>query len=711
MSDLDRKYAVRAWILFSVLLLIGIGIFGKVIYIQTYEFERWQQQGQSFTEQVRSIQPSRGQIFSTNGSVLATSVPVYELRWDSQVDGLDAQALDAALEDLAQGFARIIGKRDAVTYKNRLRRARQSGNRYHLVGNKLSYLQMKELKELPFIERGRLRSGFMFIREDKRLKPFGELAARTVGIDRDSNRVGLEASWNAELQGVEGQQLQTRASGGVWIPATDDYVVEPQNGYDLVSTIDMHLQDVASRALEKQLVKHNAAWGTVVLMEVATGRIRAIANLTRQGDGLDLGGEAPQYAESYNHAIGTAVEPGSTFKLATLMAALEAGIAPETVLSTGNGRMVFHGKAMHDSNHDRGGHGDLTLEEAFEVSSNIGTALAIKQAFDAEPQAFLDGLNQLGVADRTGIRLAGEAEPKVYSEVGEGRWSALSLTQMAIGYEVTQTPLQTLALVNAVANNGRVMEPQLVESLLSNGQVAERFEPRVLRDGICSEATLATCRRMMEGVADPNGNGTANDVFKKSPYRVAGKTGTAWIAGPNGYDGRYRASFAGYFPAEAPKYSCIVVIADTRSGVYYGSTIAGPVFQELADKVYATDPTLHPATEGNFAEAPHLPGAKDGAKADLLTLYNAWGVTYIETERLGDWARATTQRDSVLVSPLPVPASAVPDVRGLGLRDALYLLENAGLTVTTDGIGTVRRQSIIPGTALRHARTIHLELS
>ena len=623
MSDLDRKYAVRAWILFSVLLLIGIGIFGKVIYIQTYEFERWQQQGQSFTEQVRSIQPSRGQIFSNNGSVLATSVPVYELRWDSQVDGLDAQALDAALEDLAQGFARIIGKRDAVTYKSRLRRARQSGNRYHLVGNKLSYLQMKELKELPFIERGRLRSGFMFIREDKRLKPFGELAARTVGIDRDSNRVGLEASWNAELQGVEGQQLQTRASGGVWIPATDDYVVEPQNGYDLVSTIDMHLQDVASRALEKQLVKHNAAWGTVVLMEVATGRIRAIANLTRQGDGLDLGGAAPQYAESYNHAIGTAVEPGSTFKLATLMAALEAGVAPETVLSTGNGRMVFHGKAMHDSNHDRGGHGDLTLEEAFEVSSNIGTALTIKQAFDAEPQAFLDALKNLGVTDRTGIRLAGEAEPKVYSEVGEGRWSALSLTQMAIGYEVTQTPLQTLALVNAVANDGRVMEPQLVEALLSNGQVADRFEPRVLRDGICSETTLATCRRMMERVADPNGNGTANDVFKKSPYRVAGKTGTAWIAGPSGYDGRYRASFAGYFPAEAPKYSCIVVIADTRSGVYYGSTIAGPVFQELADKVYATDPTLHPATEGNFAEAPHLPGAKDGAKADLLTLYNA----------------------------------------------------------------------------------------
>jgi cell division protein FtsI (penicillin-binding protein 3) len=711
MSDLDRKYAVRSWILFSVLLLIGIGIFGKVIYIQSYEFERWQQQGQSFTEQVRSIKPSRGQIFSTNGSVLATSVPVYELRWDSQVEGLDAQALDAALNDLAQGFARIIGQRDAATYKSRLRHARQGGNRYHLVGRKLSYLQMKELMELPFIDRGRLRSGFMFIREDQRLKPFDELAARTVGIYRDSNRVGLEASWNEELQGVEGKQLQTRASGGVWIPATDDYVVEPQNGFDVVSTIDMHLQDVASRALEKQLVAHNAAWGTVVLMEVATGRIRAIANLTRHGDGSDLAGEAPKYYESYNHAIGSAVEPGSTFKLATLMAAMEAGVAPETVLHTGNGRVVFHGKAMHDSNHEQGGHGDLTLEEAFEVSSNVGTALAIKQAFDAEPQALLDALAALGVSEPTGIRLAGEAQPKVYSEVGEGRWSALSLTQMAIGYEVTQTPLQTLSLFNAIANDGRVMEPQLVEALMSNGRVTKRFEPRALRDGICSEATLAACRRMMERVADPEGNGTANAVFKRRPYRVAGKTGTAWIAGPNGYDGRYRASFAGYFPAEAPKYSCIVVVADTRSGQYYGSTIAGPVFRELADKVYATDPSLHPATEGNFAEAPHLPGAKDGATTDLLTLYDAWGVNYLETERLGDWARAHTHRDSVLVSPLPIPSSAVPDVRGLGLRDALYLLENAGLIVTTNGIGTVRHQSITPGTALRSSRTIHLELS
>jgi cell division protein FtsI (penicillin-binding protein 3) len=251
---------------------------------------------------------------------------------------------------LASGLSAIIGQHSATTYKTKLRRARQSGARYLKVGGDLSFLQMKALKELPFINRGRLASGFIFSLKNKRLKPFGELASRTVGIDRDSNRVGIEASWNEALQGVQGQQLQTRASGGVWIPASDDYLVEPENGLDVVSTIDMHLQDVASRALEKQLVKHNAAWGTVVLMEVATGRIRAIANLTRQGDGMNLNGEVPKYYETYNHAVGNAVEPGSTFKLATIMAALEAGVDPQTIIPTGNGVAHFHGKAMHDSN-------------------------------------------------------------------------------------------------------------------------------------------------------------------------------------------------------------------------------------------------------------------------------------------------------------------------------------------------------------------------
>lgn len=281
---------------------------------------------------------------------------------------------------------------------------------------------------------------------------------------------------------------------------------------------------------------------------------------------------------------------------------------------------------------------------------------------------------------------------------------------MAIGYELTQTPLQTLTLFNAVANNGTMVRPQLVERTEHNGQTVTQFGTEVIRKNVCSSSTLETCQQMMRSAADPEGNGTAQYIFAKSPYRVAGKTGTARIAGPNGYDGRYRASFAGYFPAENPRYSCIVVIADTRSGAYYGSTIACPVFRDVANKVYATDPTFHHTTTGPLAKTPHLPGSKDGAKQDLITLYDALELPYTEMGE-SDWVSVETASEQAALTERLIEPNHVPDVRGMGLQDALYLLENAGLSVKTDGAGTVRRQSIKPGTALRARQTITLELS
>ena len=354
----------------------------------------------------------------------------------------------------------------------------------------------------------------------------------------------------------------------------------------------------------------------------------------------------------FNHAIGTAVEPGSTFKLASLITAMESGgVKPDDEIDTGNGVVSFYGRRMSDSNADKGGHGILTTEEIFEVSSNVGTALTLKGAFGEEPQAFLDGLQRLGVHEPTGIRLVGESQPQVYTEVGSGRWSGLSLTQMSIGYEVTQTPLHILNLYNAIANGGTLMRPQLVERLESNGSVVRTIAPEVVKQRICSATTLEACQRMMRRVADPEGHGTAQFIFAKSPYTVAGKTGTARIAGPNGYDGRYRASFAGYFPAEAPRYSCIVVIADTRSGVYYGSSIAGPVFRELANKVYATDPTFHESSQGLLTEAQRLPGAKDGAREELISLYTAFGLPYTG-DNASDWVTVTTGDSAAALTPL-----------------------------------------------------------
>lgn len=705
-----KEFSMRAWLVFGLFVALGFSIFGRILWIQSAEHEQWKEVGERFESSVRDINPSRGQIYATNGNVLATSVPVFEVRWDSKSEAINWDTFDAELDSLSQGLSQILGDRSPREYRELLRNGRNLGRRNTLIARRASYIQQKRLAQLPFIRRGRFKSGFTFARTEQRRKPFGDLASRTIGIDRNENRVGLEASWNTELSGSVGKQIQRRVAGGEWMPVSDDFIVEPQAGLDVISSIDMHLQDVASNALRQQLQTHDAAWGTVILMEVETGMIRAMANLTRSTSEPQEG-EPADYFESFNHAIGTAVEPGSTFKLASLMAAMNDGnVKPEDEIDTGNGVTYFYGKRMSDSNADEGGSGILKTSEIFEVSSNVGTALTIKNAFGENQQGFLDALERIGVQSATGVRLVGESQPLVYENVGDGRWSGLSLTQMSIGYEVTQTPLQTLTLYNAVANGGTSLRPQLVERLENNGQVVKTFKPEVLKQSICSSRVLEACQSMLKRVADPEGNGTAQYIFAKSPYRVAGKTGTARIAGPNGYDGRYRASFAGYFPAESPRYSCIVVIADTKSGVYYGSSIAGPVFRELANKVYATDPSFHTTSAGLLAEKCKLPGSKDGAQTDLMQLYQALEMPYLGGSS-GDWVTVTTGDSVAVLSPRFIEANRVPDVRGMGLRDALYLLENAGLQVKTLGMGTVRRQSIAPGSDLTTSQAITLELS
>ena len=701
---------MRVWLVFGLFVALGISIFGRILWIQSAEHEQWKEVGERFESSVRDINPSRGQIYAINGNVLATSVPIFEVRWDSKSEAINWDTFDAELDSLSHGLSQILGDRSPREYREVLRNGRNLGRRNTLIARRASYIQQRRLAQLPFIRRGRFKSGFTFARTEQRRKPFGDLASRTIGIDRNENRVGLEASWNAELSGSVGKQIQRRVAGGEWMPVSDDFIVEPQAGLDVISSIDMHLQDVASSALRQQLQTHDAAWGTVILMEVETGMIRAMANLTRSTSEPQEG-EPAEYFESFNHAIGTAVEPGSTFKLASLMAAMNDGdVKPEDEIDTGNGVTYFYGKRMSDSNADKGGSGILKTSEIFEVSSNVGTALTIKKAFGEEQQGFLDALERIGVQSATGVRLAGESPPLVYENVGDGRWSGLSLTQMSIGYEVTQTPLQTLTLYNAVANGGTSLRPQLVERLENNGQVVKTFKPQVLKQSICSTRVLDACQSMLKRVADPEGNGTAQYIFAKSPYRVAGKTATARSAGPNGYDGRYRASFAGYFPAESPRYSCIVVIADTKSGIYYGSSIAGPVFRELANKVYATDPSFHTTSAGLLAEKCKLPGSKDGAQTDLIQLYQALEMPY-QGNSSGDWVTVTTGDSVAVLRPRSIEANRVPDVRGLGLRDALYLLENAGLQVKTLGMGTVRRQSIAPGSDLTTRQAITLELS
>jgi cell division protein FtsI (penicillin-binding protein 3) len=699
----------RFWLVFILLCLVALGIFSRILAIQIVEHDKWTAKGAEFSHSVKTIDPSRGQILARDGSLLAISVPVYDLSWDSQCEAILWDSFNENREAFCEGMSKILGK-PAAYYAALLDKARTEEKRYTLFGRNIPYTSYKELKSLPFINRGRYKSGFVFERKEVRRKPFEPLAGRTIGLDRESHRVGIELAWNKELGGVEGMQLQKRISGGTWLPVTDEYISEPQQGLDVVTTIDMHLQDVATSSLKKQLIKHEAAWGIVVLMEIETGYVRAISNLTRHesGDNVD-------YRESYNHALGSAVEPGSTFKLASLIACLESGVITlKDTIDTGNGITHFHGKRMRDSNWDHGGHGRISLEEVFTMSSNVGSALAVKQCFSLEPQKFLDGLQRIGITQPLGINLVGEGLPHIYSTVGEGAWSGLSLTQMAIGYEVTQTPLQTLALYSAIANNGKMMKPLFVTETQRRGVTVEEFLPEVVNDRICSSKTLESCKTMLEGVCIPDGEGTAAKIFKNSPYTVAGKTGTCKIAHNGSYaEGRYRASFTGYFPTDNPQFSCIVVVSDTKSGSYYGSTIAAPVFRDLADLIYATDSKFHTILDSPLLAENnrHLPTANNGERSEIVYLYELLGVPYEDDSNTSDWVRVSTSEDSVKLSTRVIEPQTMPNVQGMGLKDALYLLENAGIRVYYEGSGIVKSQSVTPGTPFEKASTIKLILS
>jgi len=695
----------KAWMVFAGLCVLAFAIIIKVFVIQLFPDEHAQNLAQNFTYKVNEIEPVRGQIFSSDGSLLATSVPEYEIRWDYKASADNKEAYRASFDSLALCFSKLFGDRSSAQYKAIFRKAVSEKNRYAEIKDHVDYNELQVIKKFPFVRNGQFKSGFVFIQKNKREKPFGSLAARTVGLDREDNKVGLELAYNDALAGKKGKQLQEKIAGGIWKPMTDDFIEEPEPGSDIVATIDVHLQDVAHAALKRQLEAHHAAWGCAVLMEVETGFVRAIANLSKNP-------ETGDYEEMLNVAISQSIEPGSTMKLASLMACLDDGlISLEDSVATGKGSIKFYDMTMTDSNQDKGGNGTITAEQVFEKSSNIGTALLVKKSYEGNPQKFLDKLNSFGISSSLGIDLAGESSPRLYKSTKDKGWSGLSLTQLAIGYETQCTPLQTLVFYNAVANDGEMVRPQFVQEIKRNGRTVEESEPIVIKKDFCKSSTLKKCRQMMEGVMEKGG--TADYVFKNSPYKVAGKTGTAWLNEGSGYmHDRYRASFVGYFPAEEPKYSCIVIINDPRSGVYYGSAVAAPVFKELADKIYSTQMEFHESPVVNdslaFAQS-KVPVSKNGSIKELKTVFKGLGIPY-ELKGESEWVSTASVKDSVIVSARGIKKGLVPNVVGMGLQDAVYLLENSGMKVQVYGYGTVKRQSVSAGSNIRSNPYITIEL-
>ena len=702
----------RVYLVYFGMFGVGMAILFQLFKIQLVEGKSWREKAYNLATEMRPVQATRGNILADDGSMLATSVPVYDIRMDMDAAGLTDEAFKKDIDSLAWHLSRLFGDKPPLAYKQQLVNARKRGDRYHLVKRKIDFNQMQEAKTFPIFRKGRYKGGVVFEKKDIRKMPFGFLAQRTIGYTRENKlAVGLEGAFDKVLAGTQGMRLEKRLAGGVWMPLNDENELEPEDGLDVVTTLDVNIQDVASSALLKQLSLHNAEHGCVILMEVKTGNIKAIANLTRNENG--------SYSEKYNYAVGEATEPGSTFKLASLLTAIDDGyVNINDEVDTRNGVITYFGIPMHDTK--EGGHGKISVKEAFEVSSNIGISQIISKNYRNNPQRFIDKLYSLGLNKPLGLQLSGEGIPRIKSPGDTiNRWSGISLTQISIGYELLITPMQILSLYNAVANNGIMIKPRFVSELSKNGKVMKEMPVEVINPKICSERTLGQLREALEGVVDA---GTATNL-KTAHYKIAGKTGTARIANSKvkggygtGADATYQASFCGYFPADNPLYSCIVVVSAPSSTVtYYGNVVAGPIFREIADKVFSNRIDTHKEINVNkLMTLSKVPASVNGYKDDFLTIARELKIPVKNAASESEWVNTQANGKAIVVRASKITGigeKQVPNVVGMGLQDALFLLENSGIKVEVVGKGIVKWQSVPAGTSTNQAQIITLGLS
>ncbi|MBX2844846.1 MAG: transpeptidase family protein [Saprospiraceae bacterium] len=661
---MKRDILIRIYLVFLAVAVFGVAILVQGFRIQSVRGDYWLSKSDSLSVRFRSIEAERGNIMSSDGRMLATTLPTFEIRMDMKADGLvaDEKYFENHVKALSQKLASTFRDKSANEYERQLTRAWYKGARYHLVKRRVNYNTMLAMKEWPIWERGQYKGGLIVIEHSTRKTPFGKLAHRSIGYNRENaESIGLEAAFNEELQGQEGQRLMQRIAGGTWIPLNDKNEIEPRNGNDIITTIDVNVQDVTESALEYVLADNQAEWGCAVIMEVATGKIRAIANLTSNGSG--------GYVENYNYAVGYRGEPGSTMKLVTLAALLEdehVAITDSVDLNRGYLRLV--GRDIYDSE----GHPyrNVTIKKAFERSSNVAFTRLAHKYYQKNPKQFIKRMKDFNIDQKYGIEIPGERTPLFY-EPGDESWSNMSLTSLSFGYEIEMTPIQMLAFYNAIANDGKLMKPYLVEKVVKNNEVVKTYKPEVVKKNLVSNNTLKQLQQCLVGVVK---DGTGKNLFSEN-YQAAGKTGTTKLAVPgHGYGKYYTASFAGYFPADNPQYSCIIMVNKPTAGKYYGSSVAGPVFKQVADMLYARSLTIQKELNDTTQFAQKSP------------------------------AKMITEQD------IQIQGGKVPDVRKMGLDDAIYVLENAGLRVRVVGRGIVKQQSLTPGSNYQRGATIKIEL-
>ncbi len=668
MAVKEKNILKRLYFVAGGMFLFAIAVVVKLVSIQMVDGNKYRDLAEERTSKMFTIAPNRGNLYSDDGSLLATSVSRYTIRFDAVT--VKDDDFKENIVPLSKALSQLLGK-SSSHYQQLFRKAKENRNRYTLIARNLDYSDYVAVKEFPLFEKGPYRGGLIIEQKTVREHPLGKIAERSVGYERvDENgyytRVGLEGAFGQYLRGTEGKRLKQKIAKGQWKPIGQDNIIEPKDGYDVFSTIDVNIQDIAHHALLGQLEHYKADHGTVIVMETKTGEVKAISNLGRTSEG--------RYYERLNYAIGESHEPGSTFKLMNLVAALEDKVIDtSTVVDTEKGSWRIYNHRVKDSK--RGGYGEISIGKAFEVSSNTAFAKMIHNGYKASPEKYVNRLMAMNLNHELGLPIKGEGKP-VIRYPGDKGWSGLSLAQMAYGYEVSMTPLQTLTFYNAIANDGRMVKPRLIKEVREWDRTIMKFDTEVINTAICSKETATQVKALLKNVVEKK-HGTGHGLYSPN-FSMAGKTGTAQknYASKDPDKLRYISTFAGHFPAENPKYSCIVVIHEPDKSVgYYGADVSGPVFKSVAQKIYANSPLI---------DEVEMPKPANGNLDANFQKY------YAEAQK---------------------KYNKVPNVKGMSGMDAISILENLGIQVEVKGNGKVRKQSVIKGTDINKVNKIILELS
>lgn len=671
MATHKKSILTKFYLVASFMTLFLVAIVFRVVNIQYFQGEKYKKLSTELTIRQDTVYANKGNVYAADGNLLATSMSKYTIRID--VVAVDANVFEKNVAGLSRELSKMLGNSQRY-YENKLRNARKRKNRYLLLARNIGYNDYLKMKQFPIFKLGVYRGGFIAEHKTVRAHPIGKIAERTIGYDDFRGEAGIEGAFADFMQGENGLRWKQKIAKNQWKPISDVNEKEPIDGHDVITTIDVNIQDITHHALLKQLEYFEADHGCAVVMETATGEIKAISNLGRTSKG--------KYYEKRNYAVWESHEPGSTFKLASLMAALDdKKIDTSTVVDTEKGKIFIHNRKIEDSH--RGGYGKISAARVFEVSSNVGIVKLIKEHYDENPQKFIDKLASYGFTKPIGFQIKGEGKPYI-PKPEDKRWNKISLEWMSWGYGVSVTPMQTLMFYNAVANNGVMVKPQFVKELRREDKAEQIFETKVVNPKIASEETNKKIRKVLENVVV---KGTAENIYS-SNFSMAGKTGTAKKFIPRTKDKngdwqggfystkRYVASFAGFFPADQPKYSCIVVVHDPeKKKGYYGATVAAPVFKEIAQKIYTTTPIDNQSVND---------------KVEFATIDKAYN----------NYQKIINKEHS-----------QIPNVKGMDGMDAVSLLENMGLKVQISGIGKVDYQSLKKGETLVKGKTIILKLS